>query len=126
MELYKRHRELLHDGDFVRLDHDDPHAFVHGVLAADRRTGLIAYVQLTSAQALLPRPVRIPDLDPEQRYRVALVEQPGLPAGRRLTRDALPIESGVELSGRQLAAHGVRLPVVNPESVELLWIEALA
>ena len=37
----------------------------------------------------------------------------------------MPIESGLELTGRQLAAHGVRLPVVNPESVELLWIEAL-
>ena len=49
---------------------------------------LIAYVQLTTAQALLPRPVRIPELDPERRYRVALVELPGGPAGRRLTRDA--------------------------------------
>ena len=125
VDLYKRHRQLLHGGDVVRVDHDDPHAFVHGVLATDRRTGLFAYVQLTSAQALLPRPVRIPELDPEQHYRIALIEQPGLPAGRHLTRDAMPIESGLELTGRQLAAHGVRLPVVNPESVALLWIEAL-
>ena len=125
VDLYKRHRQLLHEGDVVRVDHDDPHAFVHGVLATDRRTGLFAYVQLTSAQALLPRPVRIPELDPEQHYRIALIEQPGLPAGRHLTRDAMPIESGLELTGRQLAAHGVRLPVVNPESVALLWIEAL-
>ena len=79
VELYKRHRDLLHGGDFVRIDHDDPHAFVHGVLAADRRSGLIAYVQLTTSQAQLPRPVRVPELDPELRYRVELLAG----AGRR-------------------------------------------
>jgi alpha-galactosidase len=124
VELYKRHRDLLHGGDVVRIDHDDPHAYVHGVLATDRRSGLIAYVQLTSAQALLPRPVRIPELDSDRRYRVVLVPQPGAPAGRRLTREIMAVETGLELTGRQLAAHGVRLPVVHPESIELLWIEA--
>jgi alpha-galactosidase len=109
----------------VRVDHDDPHALVQGVVAGDRSRALFAYVQLTSGQALLPRPVRIPDLDPERRYRVSLVDLPGRTGGRHLTRDAMPIESGLELSGRQLAAHGVRLPVVDPESVELLWIEEM-
>ena len=124
VELYKRHRDLLHGGDVVRIDHDDPHAYVHGVLATDRGSALIAYVQLTTAQALLPRPVRIPELDPDVRYRVELLPAPGRRAGGWLTRGSLPVESGLELTGRQLAAHGVRLPVVNPESVELLWIEA--
>ncbi len=124
VELYKHHRDLLHHGDFVRVDHDDPHAFVHGVIAGDRSRALFAYVQLTSAQALLPRPVRVPELDPDRTYRVSLVDLPGGADGRRLTRDPMPIEAGFELSGRQLAAHGVRLPVVNPESAELLWIEA--
>jgi alpha-galactosidase len=124
IDLYKRHRALLSGGDVVRVDHDDPHAYVHGVLAPDRRTALIAYVQLTTAQALLPRPVRVPELDPDVRYRVSLVEVPGMPSGRRLTRGHVAVEAGLELTGRQLAAHGVRLPVLNPESVELLWIEA--
>jgi alpha-galactosidase len=125
VELYKRHRELLHGSDTVRVDHDDPHAHVHGVLAADRRRALIAYVQLATSQALLPRPVRIAELDPDIVYRVELLSMPGERAGRWLTRDSVPVESGVELTGRQLAAHGVRLPVVNPESVVLLSIEAL-
>ena len=37
----------------------------------------------------------------------------------------MAVEAGLVLTGRQLAAHGVRLPVVNPESVALLWIEAV-
>jgi alpha-galactosidase len=114
---------LLHGGDLVRVEPDDPHAFVHGVIAGDRSHALFAYVQLTSAQALLPRPVRVPGLDPDRTYRVSLVDLPGGSGGRRLTRDPMPVETGLELSGRQLAAHGVRLPVVNAESVELLWIE---
>jgi alpha-galactosidase len=125
VELYKHHRDLLHGGDVVRVDHDDSHAYVHGVIAGDRSRALFAYVQLTSAQPLLPRPVRVPDLDPDQRYHVELVDLPGGPDGRRLTRGETAIEAGLELTGRQLAAHGVRLPVVNPESVELLRIEAV-
>jgi alpha-galactosidase len=126
VELYKRHRDLLHSGDAVRFDHDDPHADVHGVLAADRRRAIVAYVQLTTSQALLPRPVRIAELDPDVMYRVELMALPGQPAPRWLTRDTVAVESGLELTGRQLAAHGVRLPVVNPESVVLLSIEATA
>jgi alpha-galactosidase len=124
--LYKRHRELICGGDAVRVDHDDPHAHVHGVLAADRSEALVAYAQLESAQALLPRPVRIPELDPDRRYRVELVRPAGSERPRRwMTHARTAVESGVELSGRQLAAHGVRLPALDPESVELLWIEAV-
>ena len=125
VDLYKRHRGLLHGGDFVRIDHDDPHAYVHGVLAADRTSALVAYVQLSSAQALFPRPVRVPELDPERAYRVNLLDVPGEGGGRHLMRGAMAVEAGLVLTGRQLAAHGVRLPVVNPESIALVWIEAV-
>jgi alpha-galactosidase len=121
--LYKQYRDLLRDGDVVRVDHDDPHALVHGVLAADRQRALLAYVQLTTAQALLPRPVRVPELDPDARYRVTLLDTPGGSGGLRLTREPLAVEEGIELTGRQLAAHGVRLPALHPESVALLSIE---
>jgi len=122
--LHKRFRGLLHGGDVVRVDHDDQHAFVHGVLSRDRRAGLIAYVQLTSARALAPRPVRIPDLDADRRYRVELIDSPGRPVAAWLTRDALPIGDGLELTGRQLEAHGVRIPPAPPESVVLIAVTA--
>ena len=110
----------------MRIDHDDPHAHVHGVISADRRRAIVAYVQLTTSQALLPRPVRIGGATtPTSRYRVELMSMPGRPAARWLTRDPVPVQSGLELTGRQLAAHGVRLPVINPESVVLLSIEAI-
>ena len=123
--LYRAHRDLLHSGDVVRIDHDDPHALVHGVLAADRSEGLLAYVQLTTAQHLSPRPVRIPELDANRRYNVRLV---GL-AGRHsswLSRKRMAVEDGIELTGRQLAAHGVRVPASLPESLHLISVEAVS
>lgn len=123
VDLYKSRRALLHGGDVLRIDHDDPHALVHGVLATDRAAALIAYVQLSTAQQLLPRPVRVPDLDPDTRYDVGLLALPGS-GGRSLTRSAMPVERGVVLTGRQLAVHGVRLPAMMPESLVLVTIEA--
>ncbi len=120
--LHKRWRALLHHGDVVRVDHDDPHALVYGVLAADRRRALVAYAQLTTAQALAPRPVRVPELTAEQPYRVTLLTDPG--GAGRLAKAPSAVAGGIELTGRQLAAHGVRLPVLFPESVALLGIEA--
>jgi alpha-galactosidase len=49
--LYKEVRGLLHSGDVVRADHPDPGAWLHGVVAPDRREALFSYVRLeTSAQ----------------------------------------------------------------------------
>ena len=109
----------------MRIDHDDPHALVHGVLAADRSAGLIAYAQLTTAQHLAPRPVRIPELDADRRYVVRLVKQPGR-GGSWLSRERMAVEDGIELTGRQLAAHGVRVPSSLPESLHLISVEAVS
>jgi len=124
--LHKRFRELLHGGDVLRVDHDDPHAIVHGVLASDRTSALLAYVQLTTSQALAPRPVRIPELVPDLRYRISLIDTPGTTSAGWVTRGAMPIQDGLEITGRQLAAHGVRLPAVPPESVLLIAVTAVA
>lgn len=118
-------RELLHGGDVTRLDHPDPHALAHGALATDRRRALIAYVQLTTAQSLVPAPVRVPELRADQRYRVTLLPALGVSHRRDLADDPSPLVAGIELTGAQLAAHGVRPPILMPESVALLAIEAV-
>ncbi len=123
--LYRRHRHLLHHGDVLRIDlgATGGHAVAHGVLAADRAEALVAYVQLTTAPSLAPLPLRIPELELARRYRVVVAAP--LKAARWLTRDRLPVVDGVELTGHQLATHGLRLPVAGPESAILLHIEAV-
>lgn len=125
MARYKEFRELLHSGDVLRIDHDDDRSLAHGSLAADRRRALVAFVQLTTAQSLTPRPVRIPELIPDQRYHVRLLARDDT-VTQWLTKVPPAIVDGLELTGRQLAAHSVRLPVVAPESIELLLVEAVS
>ena len=124
MARYKEHRDLLHHGDVVRIDHPDEHAIVHGVLSADRRCGLVAYAQLTTAQALAPAAVRVPELTADTSYRITTICDGG-PIARRLNKPTVSGLDGLVLTGRQLAAHGVHLPVVPPESVVLLRLDAL-
>jgi alpha-galactosidase len=127
--LHRRFRALLHSGDSVRFDPQSTggshgggidgqtavHA--HGVYATDRSEAVVAVVQLTASAALLSAPLRLPGLTTEVRYRV---ERVALPAQG---------ETGfrtIELTGRQLAVHGVQLPALRPESGMLLHLTALA
>lgn len=68
--LYRELRGLLHTGDVVRADHPDPGAWLHGVVAADRREALFAYVRLATSPDALPGRLRLPGLDPAATYRV--------------------------------------------------------
>ncbi len=82
IELYKRHRELIHSGRVVRLDTPDDSAWMHGVVAADQSAALMCYVQLDGPRSDQAAAMRIPGLDPARRYRVTEVT----PGERRLTR----------------------------------------
>jgi alpha-galactosidase len=86
--LYKRHRALLASGEVVRVDHPDPAAFVHGVVAADRGEALFAYVQRTTSAFERPGLVRLDGLDPEGDYRVEPIAVAGGP--RTIEREPPP------------------------------------
>jgi alpha-galactosidase len=114
--VHRRFRALLHTGDVVRFDPivhgDEPSGAGHGVYAPDRSEALVAYAQLSSGMSLLPPVLRVPGLTPDQRYRI---EEISLGGGRR------PLEP-LQMTGRQLAAHGLQLPPLAPESGILLYV----
>jgi alpha-galactosidase len=121
--LHKRFRPLLHSGDVVRFDTEEPY-LAHGVYAADRTEALVSFVQMTTGPSLTPPPLRLPGLDPDRRYRIEHVALPGERWGVASTQPAW-LTDGIELTGRQLAAHGLRPPVLHPESAVLLHLRAL-
>jgi alpha-galactosidase len=118
--LHKRFRTLLHSGDVVRFDTQQPY-LAHGVYATDRSEALVSFVQLTTAPSLTPPPLLLPGLDDERQYRVEHVALPGERWGVASTQPAW-LADGIELSGRQLAVHGVRPPVLHPESAVLFHL----
>ena len=114
--VHRRFRHLLHHGDVVRFDPvphgDEPSGHAHGVYAADGSEALVAYAQLRTGMSLTPPALRMPGLQPDRRYTVTEI---GLGAGR-------PLIEPCTLTGRQLAVHGIRLPVLHPESGVLLHL----
>jgi alpha-galactosidase len=121
--LHKRFRPLLHGGDAVRFDTEAPYC-AHGVYAPDRSEGLVSFAQLTTAPSLTPPALRLPGLDPDRTYRAEHVPLPGERWGMAASQPAW-LTDGVELSGRQLAVHGLRPPVLHPESAVLVHLRAV-
>jgi alpha-galactosidase len=131
IQLHLRFRTLLHSGDVVRFDpeydgvdqHSQPVSHAHGVYSIDRSEALVAFVQLRTGTSLAPPPLRLPGLDPARRYRVEVLE---LPRGGRVPARQQPgwVAAGIELTGQQLAVHGLQMPVVNPESAVLVHASA--
>ena len=91
IELYKRHRGLIHSGRVTRIDTPDDTAWMHGVVAADRSAALVSYVQLDEPRNDQPAALRVPGLDPARRYQVSDVTPgPLIPAAAAWTNPAFP------------------------------------
>nr|MDT0663244.1 alpha-galactosidase [Micromonospora sp. DSM 115978] len=118
--LYKRHRALLHTGVVIRSDHPDPALWLHGVVAADGSEALFAMVSMATGATAGAGVVSLPGLDPRRRYAV----RPAGPGGWR-DRPGQPDwlrPEGVRLTGRTLAAAGLRAPILEPERLLLLHL----
>jgi alpha-galactosidase len=122
IQLYKRHRYLIHSGRVIRIDTPDDTAWLHGVVAADQSAALISYVQLDEPRNDQPAAMRVPGLDPLRRYRVTDVT-PGVPVARRAGLVAARIP-GVEVSGAALAEIGLAIPAQRTLTAAVILIEA--
>ena len=129
---HRRHRGLLHGGDAVRFDTDDAWC-AHGVRARDLSEAIVSFARLTSDGPAAPDPLRMPGLDPDASYRVARLDLTG-EGVERSVRAAAPLRPGwfdrepgdeLVLTGRQLAIHGIQLPVMWPESAVLVHLTAV-
>lgn len=121
--LHKELRPLLHAGETVRADLPDAGALLHGVVSADRREAVYAYVRLDSSPEDRPDRVRLPGLDAATRYRVEVV-----PEFSSLADGAAPppwIADGLVTTGAVLALAGPAMPVLLPQHGALLRVRAV-
>jgi alpha-galactosidase len=122
--FYKEMRGLLHGGEVVRVDHPDPGAFVHGVVAPDASAALFCHARLAGAGPEQPVPVRLAGLAEDRRYRVRVVSPAGPPALRH-PHPHWSARAEAVLSGAALTRVGVHLPVPDPEQALLLRLDAV-
>ena len=121
--LHKELRPLLHGGDVVRLEHPDPAALAHGVVAADRSEAVFAVAQLGMSDHAGPPRLVLSGLDADRTYRLERLRGPGEVLG--LTRDQPGwMDGSTEVTGRALMTVGVQLPLLLPESVLLLHVRS--
>ncbi|WNM27278.1 alpha-galactosidase [Demequina capsici] len=122
-DLYKAQRGVLHSGRVVRVDHPDPSALVHGVVADDASSALFAYVQCTTSPGTRPAAFRLPGLTPDARYQVRPVwfGEPGVAQNR----GPRWMDDGVVATGAALAAMGLNPPILRPEEAVLVVVTAM-
>jgi alpha-galactosidase len=126
--LYKDLRPLLHSGDVVRADGNEPAERLHGVVARDGTAAVFAFVQLGTGGSTRPGIRPLPGLDPARRYRVTLPA--GIPAHQTLRAAEPPwMEAargeGLVTTGVVLARAGLSMPVLAPGQALVLVLHAL-
>lgn len=122
IELYKRHRGLIHSGRVVRIGTPDDSAWMHGVIAADRSTALVSYVQLDEPGNDQPAALCVPGLDPARRYQLSDVT----PGSLRPRRDGLdePGIPAIQASGAVLGEIGLAIVPRRALTAAVIFIEA--
>lgn len=119
--FYKEHRHTLHTGRLVRIDLPYPGVYAKGVVTNEQAIYSIAQLQATSIANI--GHVRLPGLDPDRRYRLHTVD--GTPVGAHMQAPWVHEPEGIVLTGRQLAAAGLRAPTLRPSTAILIVCDAL-
>ena len=121
--LYKRLRPLIHSGRRVTADHPDPQAWLHGVVAHDRRHGVFALAQLGISVAAAPPRLFLPGLDPAAVYTVAVCPELALPRPD-LAQRAPWLAAPFEATGAVLATVGLTTPFLDPAQAVVFEVRA--
>jgi alpha-galactosidase len=122
--FYKEMRGLLHSGDIVRADLPGDDALLHGVVAADRREALYAYVRLTtSPQENTPR-LLLPGLDPDLEYDVVHRPEAGVASAVEKAPTPWFGRGSTRASGAVLGRVGLPAPRLDPAQAVVLHLRA--
>ncbi len=127
VDRFKRFRPLLHTGRVVRPESSDPAVLLHGVVAGDGSSALLAHVQLDESAHNRGVSVRVPGLPASATYGLTWE---GPVADQATSMSVRPFETGptagVPVTGAILARQGFWMPRMRPETVTLVRIERSA
>ena len=122
-KYFKDNRALLHSGKSVRIDYPDEHGYLHGVISADTKKSIFAYVQLTPTVTIHPASLKFAGLDAAANYLVKAVYPAGKPRFMLITPPQWM--DGITMSGSALATIGVSAPILAPANAVLIEITKL-
>jgi alpha-galactosidase len=124
IRLYKRLRPLIHGGRQVNADHPDPQAWLHGVVAPDRRHAVFAYAQLDVSDDTTPPRLRLPGLDPTTVYMVTPCPEIALSRPDLASQPPWLAATPLRLPGAALATVGLTAPFLRPAQAVVFEVRA--
>ncbi|TNJ45583.1 alpha-galactosidase [Phaeobacter sp. B1627] len=114
---WKRHRDWRMTADILRLDSADPNIIAEQQLAANTDRFVVFAGKMRSSHQIMPRPLRLTQLDPTASYRIELINRDEL---HHLSRGRTALKGGpLTLSGQVLMQQGLTLPWQFPETI---WV----
>lgn len=115
---WRANRAWTMAADILRLDSPDPAVTAELQLARDGSRFVVFAGQSATSAQILPRPLRLTGLDPQARYRVALLNPEDAPPQ---SRGPNALKTGpLTLSGQALMRRGVTLPLAWPATMWML------
>ncbi|MGV8953006.1 MAG: alpha-galactosidase [Cypionkella sp.] len=114
---WKANRDWLMQATILRLDSADPAVIAEMQLSQASERFLLTVGQVETSRQILPKPMRLTELDPNARYELRLLNPEDAPPQSR-KRCALQ-HGPICLSGTALMAQGVQMPVAWPST---LWV----
>lgn len=127
--LHKKWREVLHTGRAVYSDtFAEDNQDVRGVVSKDGKRALFTFTQVATSQSYPPSPITFPGLQATTSYRVTMVSDPAIEADRFVGQSKLAWRDANQpciLSGAMLMSVGLQVPVLLPESILVIEVEAV-
>lgn len=126
IDLHKKHRALLHNGDVFRLD-SAPQLITSGVIARDKSEAIYSVAYVASDAKVLPGRLQFTGLDPQRSYKLQLVWPTNwLPIKGPSAIEMLDLKGeGAIFSGTALMHGGLQLPHAFPETCLLFYLAAI-
>ena len=123
--LHKQQRELIHSGEFYRLQTQDCLAAM-GCVAKDKSAALFSCALLDMHSTTTPPRLRFSGLDPSKRYRTRLVwpERNVSISSPSIVDEANLYGDGTGFSGGALMEHGIQLPLIMPDTCLIFHLRA--
>lgn len=139
---HKKHRDLIRHGTVIRPDYADPALRIFGVSNPEKTHLIFSVFAVERFQDAVPGSLVVPGIDPTKHYRARWVCPVGIPAGfapagkhsgsisadpaqtQGTSSDSLSLEEGV-FSGSALQHLGLPLPLIHPEQVVFLELDAI-
>jgi alpha-galactosidase len=120
VELYKKHRQLVHSGDLFRLELPE---YMHGlgIVAKDKSEALFSYSLIACSSASLPDQFHFAGLEKQAVYQLDIIWP--IKSGDHWPKASifnfktyLPDVDGKQFSGEVLMQLGMQLPLLTPQS----------